>query len=68
LKSLRTRFVNNDTAPAWATNIPYDIREDGMRDFKKAWKNASQKVKASTAQAQCDGHVRRAPQTYERRG
>jgi hypothetical protein len=35
LKSLRTRFVNNDTAPAWATSIPYDIREDGMRDFRK---------------------------------
>lgn len=47
LKSLRTRFVNNDAVPAWATNIPYDVREDGMRDFKKAWKNASQNVKKS---------------------
>jgi putative transposase len=48
LEALRTRFVNNNVAPAWALKVPYDIREDGMRDFKKAWAAAAQKAQRST--------------------
>jgi putative transposase len=47
-KTLRAKHINKGVAPAWAEAVPYDIRDDGMRDFKKAWANCDQKKKASS--------------------
>ena len=37
IKDLRARSVNNDvTEKAWTSTIPYDVRDEGARDAKKA--------------------------------
>ncbi len=40
IKTIRARFVNHDTignaSPQWFESIPYDIRDEGARDAKKA--------------------------------
>jgi hypothetical protein len=41
--------INNDVAPPWTADIPYDIRDDGMRDFKKARANCEQTTKNPTS-------------------
>jgi putative transposase len=46
-KALRAMHINKDVAPAWTEDIPYDIRDDGMRDFKKALANCEQAKKKS---------------------
>jgi putative transposase len=48
IKKLRAKHVNKGAAPTWAEATPYDIREDGVRDFKKAMANDEQKVKKSS--------------------
>jgi putative transposase len=56
---LRTRFVNNDAVSTWALNVPCDIREDGMRDFRKAWSSA-----ADTANFKFRSRKRNATDTF----
>jgi len=46
-KDLRALHINNGVAPPWTADIPYDIRDDGMRDFKKARANCEQTTKKS---------------------
>jgi transposase len=43
-KALRALHINNDVAPPWTADIPYN---DGMRDFKKARANCEQTTKKS---------------------
>ena len=48
IKKLRAKHVNKGAAPTWAEATPYDIREDGVRDFKKAMANDEQKAMKSS--------------------
>ena len=48
MKTLRSLFVNNsvyEVDNTWMLTIPYEIRDDGMRDFMKALKNEKLKKK-----------------------
>ena len=56
LKELRGRYVNRDAmllhtedgSPHWALRVPYDIRDEALRDLRKAIKMCKEKVKAGT--------------------
>eukprot|EP00939_MAST-03C_sp_MAST-3C-sp1_P001308 g1308.t1 len=43
-KQLRHRFMNKNHVKAWVTEVPYDVRENGLKDFTKARKSTYAKM------------------------
>jgi putative transposase len=44
VKALRSKFMGSDT-PEWAQKVPYDVRDNAIRDFDKARKAQLAKIK-----------------------